>query len=187
MEEVYMSGLFALAGIDVLEHRQIDNKYWPESYTDLRRENPWWVVKTRIGLVEIGFRKNVISIDWSNTGIRKIVTSEEVTKCETMVHAWSTEKAVEYLRQLASEISPNRKKGMSLEALKMSDNNQRPETVAVPSHYLERLEEARKNLYAMFPDADTAMLTRLQHISGPMWDLTHRKFPAAATYTNEGE
>ncbi len=74
------------------------NQYDPE------REDPWWLVKTKHGLIEIGWRKRVISIDWSETPIQKIITEDDVTKSETMVHAWSVNKAIEYLISLSGAI-----------------------------------------------------------------------------------
>lgn len=70
------------------------NEYDPE------RDDPWWLVETNLGMIKIGWRKRVINIDWSATAIRKVVTDEDVTKDETMVHAWSTLKAIEYLTVL---------------------------------------------------------------------------------------
>lgn len=49
----------------------------------------------------------------------------------------------------------------------------------IPKADLVKLEEARKELYAMFSDADTAMLVKLQQVTEPMWNLTHRKYKAA--------
>ncbi len=42
----------------------------------------------------------------SDTSIRKVITTDEVTKSETGVHAWETTKALEYLKALAVEM-PN--------------------------------------------------------------------------------
>jgi len=95
--------IFCLAGVDTFNMWELPNQYWPESYTKIRAENPWWLVKTNKGLIKIGWRKRVISIDWSDTGIAKIVTEEDVTKNNSMVHAWSYTKAIEYLRDLFND------------------------------------------------------------------------------------
>ena len=81
---------------------ELPNNYWPDSYVDLRRENPWWLVKTPHGLIELGPRKRVFSIHWDETNIRKIVTEDDVTKSETMVHAWNIEDALKYLKALVA-------------------------------------------------------------------------------------
>jgi len=107
-----VKALFLLAGFKVQSTYKLENQYWPEAYTELRQENPWWLVKTEYGLVKIGWRKRVISIDWSDTLYQaKIVddsdshwpdsiTTDEVTRSETLVHAWNYLKALEYLMSL---------------------------------------------------------------------------------------
>lgn len=97
-----VEALFLLAGFKVDRLWQLENKYWPKVPEYDCARTPWWLVKTEIGLVEIGWRKRVISINWSDTTIRKIVTEDTVTKGDSYVHAYSLEKAVEYLRCLRS-------------------------------------------------------------------------------------
>lgn len=96
-----MKALFTLAGIEVLTHWELPNQYWPEAYVDLRKANPWWLVKTKHGCVKIGWRKSVISINWEDTPIHQIITEDDVTKDEKMVHAWGYVKALTYLCNLA--------------------------------------------------------------------------------------
>ena len=97
--------MFKMARIPVLAHYELVNPYWPRSYTNTVLENPWWLVKTPVGLIKIGWRKRVISIDWSDTPIRAIVTDDDTTKEENMVHAWTELKAIEYLQALASHMT----------------------------------------------------------------------------------
>lgn len=106
MTEQQVRAIFLLASIEVSGVYKTENNYWPSapSYDDVRRKNPWWLVKTPAGLVHIGWRKRVISIDWSDTSIRQEVTSDDVTKSETLVHAWSYAKAVEYLADLGRQM-----------------------------------------------------------------------------------
>lgn len=96
-----LDGIFALAGLERRNVWKLENKYWPDgqSFDDVRRANPWWLVKTQYGLIEIGWRKHVISIDWEDTGI-KYETPDNVTKSPTSAHADSTEKAITYLRSM---------------------------------------------------------------------------------------
>jgi hypothetical protein len=97
IEEV--KALFLLAGIEVQETRQLPNGYWPDhpDYAEIRRNEPWWMIVTPFGLIEIGWRKRVIEISWVGTAFRQIVTEKQVTKSEVMVHAWSFIEALEYL------------------------------------------------------------------------------------------
>lgn len=68
---------------------------------------PWFLVETPAGRIEIGWRKNVIHIDWSRTGLSAtgsdIVDQPKVTCWRTGVHAWGADKAVEALRKLWSK------------------------------------------------------------------------------------
>lgn len=92
--------LFLLAGIDVLRKYEIPNGYWPEAYTGMRKRHPWRLMVTPIGEVVVGWRKRVISIDWSATSVRAIVTDDNVTKSDTHVHAYGYVDALRYLHAL---------------------------------------------------------------------------------------
>lgn len=93
-------GIMLRAGFKILHTWELANGYWPlaEVYDDVRC--PWWLFLTDIGLIQIGWRKNVLHIEWSATPIRCIVTANDVTKSQEYVHAHSTGKAVEYLKEL---------------------------------------------------------------------------------------
>ncbi len=109
-----MKALFLLAGFKIESSYELANDYWPDcpEYADIRRRSPWWLVKTEYGLIEIGWRKRVINIDWFDTPYRsgvskfadgrdiQILTSDEVTKDESMVHAYGYHKALQYLGEL---------------------------------------------------------------------------------------
>lgn len=96
MTEKEVNGIFNLAGFDVKRLWQVKNGYWST------KEAPYWhLVQTDAGLIEIGWRKRVIEIDWSATSdLRHIVTEDQVTKELYMVHASSIPKALEYLTEL---------------------------------------------------------------------------------------
>lgn len=107
------SAIFIASGIEILKIWEVPNQYWPRpvlkekpldheialfvDYHRLREQSPWWLIKTPFGMIEIGDRKRVIAIDWSDTRIVADVTADEVTKWNFGVHAWSNAKAVEYL------------------------------------------------------------------------------------------
>lgn len=138
MTEQEVRGLFTLAGFEILALKQLQNGYYggslqsraadvkpvhiyEEGKTLLDREaldflnsaviaarEPWWFVKTQFGWVEIGWRKRVIQINWSDIGgARGIdVTADDVTKDNFYVHAWSIPKALEYLTTLRKLLHP---------------------------------------------------------------------------------
>jgi len=107
MKEELARSIFISAGFEVQKMWELANGYWPRSYLKEREKSPWWLVKTEIGLIIIGWRKRVISIDWSDTKVRAIVTEDYVTKDEAYVHAWSVDKAVSYLKALRHEWGVN--------------------------------------------------------------------------------
>lgn len=136
MTEQEVRGLFTLARINVLNLWRLPNRYhvgachpeevkplhvYIEGQTLLTRHeldflnaalptlsSPWWLVKTEVGLVELGWRKRVIHIEWTDTPIRyqdpSAITQDATTKDATSVHAWSDVKALEYLTRLSADI-----------------------------------------------------------------------------------
>lgn len=92
--------LFTGAGFQINRLQQIENRYWPVSYVEQRAADPWWNVITDYGMITIGWRKRVISINWEETPIRGEVTSDNVTKTEDLVHAYSMADALTYLTEL---------------------------------------------------------------------------------------
>jgi len=65
---------------------------------------PWFKVTTKKGPIIIGWRKRVISIDWSNTVDSKtsydLFAAEDVTKDDKLIHAWGYDKAKEYINSI---------------------------------------------------------------------------------------
>lgn len=83
--------IFDVTQIPVLNSWILENEYNGDFYS------PWLLIETQYGMIEIGWRKRVIQIDWSHTNVRKIISNDDVTKNETFIHAHSNAKAVEYL------------------------------------------------------------------------------------------
>lgn len=77
--------------------KEIPNGYCSRACCEHKK---WLSVATKIGMVKIGWRKRVINIDWSETDVRRVISSDDVTKDNTMIHAWGTAKAKEYLAEL---------------------------------------------------------------------------------------
>lgn len=94
MTEAEVRAIFLLAGYEVRKLYPLANGYWPG------RQDPWWLVSTNHGLIRIGLRKRVYSIDWSEIGRQPPITQDDVTKDENGIHAWTLGKAVDYLTEL---------------------------------------------------------------------------------------
>ena len=81
--------------------QEIPNEYSNDAYYQMF---PWLLITTNKGPIKIGWRKRVIEIDWSNTIIDKLADDlfpdEDVTKSNSYIHAWSYEKAQEYINKL---------------------------------------------------------------------------------------
>jgi len=112
MKEEEADALFLLAGFNVIRKWRLANRYWPPhpEYYQIREDNPWWLVDTEFGRIEIGKRKRVYVLNWCSayvgsgkiktTPFRKVITPEEdekVTHDETMTHAWGMPKLLEYM------------------------------------------------------------------------------------------
>lgn len=108
---------FESAGFKILAFWELSNEYWPNyqldadsnehekdkfiQYQTWRQQSPWWLVKTEHGLIKIGKRKKVVSIDWADVGISvDAAPNEEVTKDSTYVHAWSDLDVIRYLARI---------------------------------------------------------------------------------------
>lgn len=67
---------------------------------------PWFLVTTKAGVIKIGMRKSVVNIDWSQSDVKNtchdLFSSEDVTMGERYIHAWSQDKAREYLNAIMS-------------------------------------------------------------------------------------
>ena len=98
--------LFELAGFEVLRVHELMNQYWPraEAYYEEIISHPWFLVETPHGNIIFGPRKRVYQIDWRSTKARVVVTQDNVTKDETMVHAWTMDAALKYLTSLKEHI-----------------------------------------------------------------------------------
>lgn len=114
MTENEARSLFTLAGFTVIRIKALPDGYnyaaSDERYFETIPNQAWWFVKTEHGWIEIGWRKRVIAIDWSDTCRTVEITKDDVTKDLQSVHAWGTVKALEYLTtlrtRLASAVSP---------------------------------------------------------------------------------
>lgn len=71
------------------------------------KDRPWFEVYTAIGPITIGWRKRVLSIDWSATSVihstEDIFPKEDVTKGHRLIHAWGYDKAREYISVLLAQ------------------------------------------------------------------------------------
>jgi hypothetical protein len=98
--------LFADAGMPLIYVREIDNEYCGPRCCPHR---VWLLVTTTIGVIKIGWRKNVIVIDWSATDITaqavKLFQNENVTMGERMIHAHGYEAATRYLTTLGGRLA----------------------------------------------------------------------------------
>jgi hypothetical protein len=94
--------VFSKAGFRDINLETIPNEYWGDRESSWC--TPWFNVDTEIGKIKIGWRKRVISIDWSELPeyyrIKELFKDEDVTLTNKLVHAWGYEKAVEYLSKI---------------------------------------------------------------------------------------
>lgn len=98
--------VFTLAGEKIEKIFDLENQYWPNHPEYYEARSPWYLMKTRFGFVTVGWRKNVLEINWEETKLRKVVTEDNVTKSETHVHAWSYKDALSYLTTLFKGEAP---------------------------------------------------------------------------------
>jgi len=86
-----LEAVLLLARIEPISIHEIPNEYHRES------SNPWFYVLTKDGILKIGLRSRVVELDYSLTCKRGELTDSDVTKSNTMVHAWTDGDLVNYL------------------------------------------------------------------------------------------
>jgi len=90
--------IFQEAGFRSVYLRDIPNGYEGDNiYT-----SPWFIAKTQLGDIQIGWRRHVINIDWSTTkrDLSHLFEEAKVTKGPMMIHAWGEEMAINFLRRI---------------------------------------------------------------------------------------
>ena len=94
MNKNQLIGSFEAADVSVLRVWEL-----PNGYDRTHNSSPWWLVKTHKGLIEVGYRKRVIQLDWSDTDIRKIleVPGPYVTQTDHFIHAKDYNDLIDYL------------------------------------------------------------------------------------------
>lgn len=137
------------AGYKIEEIQCFKNQYW-NSVT----ANPWLHVKTDLGVLEIGERKHVIHLDWRladgiNVDGTLYFESEDVTKDKTLIHAWSRDKLVEYLRTLRE--FPRRDRA---EYIAQKISTIRRERLQLEENFRKKCEELARDQF-IFEDACT--------------------------------
>lgn len=104
----YFKACFLLAGLEYTDVFNIENGYCGNNCCP---DKPWFLFRTKYGLIKIGWRKRVIDIDWSDTTLRaKDILPEDdrwVTSWDCGVHAWGYGKCVEYLTVLRYRLEEN--------------------------------------------------------------------------------
>ena len=68
------------------------------------RHLPWFIITTETGRFKIGWRKRVIHLEWTDTvgtkSAEELFSEEETTKSGKMIHAWTLDKASEYVKAI---------------------------------------------------------------------------------------
>jgi hypothetical protein len=119
MKLAQVQALFLLANLEIIQVLPIDNQY--DSCGERSKLNPWWLVTTPKGVVVIGWRSRVISIEWSDTGVVFPLIDPEgrdlhsfrhpinnnTTKWPTGGHAYGYGEAVNLLTALKHAIDSN--------------------------------------------------------------------------------
>jgi hypothetical protein len=96
-------GIFKSAGVEATL-TSIPNEYCPCDNC-----GPWFTAQMPFGTLKLGWRKRVINIDWSDTGLdlQDLFINESTTKGAHFIHAWGVKKAVEYLQLIVKHMPAN--------------------------------------------------------------------------------
>lgn len=98
-------GVFKKAEWGEVVFKAIPNQYWKDGL-----EEPWFLVDTTLGVLQVGRRKRVYELRWEKTELDAtgLFEQENTTKGPDMIHAWNEEDLVRYLTALGG--APMRKR-----------------------------------------------------------------------------
>jgi hypothetical protein len=113
INEELVKSMFVATGFKVSKVYVLENKYWPfnNAYLDIRAKNPWFLLKTQFGLIEVGRRKRVIQLDWTDICDKSLTPKEGeewITNAPGYVHSYSNEALVANLFKLHALLSENK-------------------------------------------------------------------------------
>ena len=114
--------LLACFGDTCIYVEEIPNEYRGDDALALT--SPWFKVTTPIGHFKIGWRKRVIVVDWSETEVdvwAENLFADDVTKNGQMIHAWSYDKASEYIGCLFNHHKDKKAEGAKGEVQRTQD------------------------------------------------------------------
>lgn len=91
--------LCAAAGFDFAALRPLPDHYSDAGY-------PWFSVTTEVGEFVLGWRSQVIVIDWALLGrtFRALFNDQDVTKDDRSIHAWGLDMAALYLQRIRVQL-----------------------------------------------------------------------------------
>lgn len=93
MNRDQVRAIFVLAGLAIFHLTELADQYCG------RPGVKWWLVTTEHGVIKIGPRKRVYSIDWENTDHECIVHKLDTTVWRKGVHAYNFWDAVKFLSE----------------------------------------------------------------------------------------
>lgn len=68
------------------------------------KHRPWFIITTEVGRFRVGWRKRVMSLDWSGTNIgitaEGMFPNENTTRYDKTIHAWSYADLARYVSEL---------------------------------------------------------------------------------------
>jgi len=98
--------IFNDAGFQQYDLQPISNEYEGCHDPDCTKCASWFIVITEVGIFKIGWRKRVIDITWpEKKKLLHLFMDQNTTKNDSGIHAWSWEKATEYLKKIHEELS----------------------------------------------------------------------------------
>jgi hypothetical protein len=110
MEFQHLQAFLLLSYTTPISLKKLPNEYCGDhdsSECSICKKQPWWEIKTDVGVIKVGWRKRVIELDWSKTGYKidpDKITTENVTKGSSYIHCWGYGDLLNYWSSLKNLI-----------------------------------------------------------------------------------